>query len=254
MACSWRRGVRQRPLVIGHRGYKARYPENTLLSFREAFAAGADGVECDVQKTGDGRYAIIHDATLGRVAGSGLAVGESSLRRLKELDVGRAEKIPELAELLEAIPPARLLDLELKTDTLSVRDCRRIRGILSAAIAPRRVMISSFEPRLLFPFRRSGFTLGLLIGSQTASHGAARLALLLGRLRPSFLNVPLQAVDILGKRTARLLALALCIAGISLLLWTVNGEREIEKSRGLACALVTDDLAGTLASIAQWVK
>ena len=39
--------------VLGHRGYRAKYPENTLLAFGKAFEAGADGIECDVQKCAD---------------------------------------------------------------------------------------------------------------------------------------------------------------------------------------------------------
>src|SRR2546430_1250227 len=33
-----------RPLVLGHRGASADFPENTLLAFREAMKQGADGV------------------------------------------------------------------------------------------------------------------------------------------------------------------------------------------------------------------
>ena len=34
--------------VIGHRGYSARAPENTLLAMERAIAVGADAVEWDV--------------------------------------------------------------------------------------------------------------------------------------------------------------------------------------------------------------
>jgi glycerophosphoryl diester phosphodiesterase len=37
-----------RPLVIGHRGASARAPENTMVAFRAALAAGVDLVEFDV--------------------------------------------------------------------------------------------------------------------------------------------------------------------------------------------------------------
>ena len=40
---------RQTPIVLGHRGYRARFPENTLLAFALALGFGADGIECDLQ-------------------------------------------------------------------------------------------------------------------------------------------------------------------------------------------------------------
>ena len=43
-----------RPLVIGHRGYCALAPENTLPSFKAALTAGVDLVELDYYHTKDG--------------------------------------------------------------------------------------------------------------------------------------------------------------------------------------------------------
>lgn len=49
-----------RPLVLGHLG-------NTLEAFARCRAAGADGVELDVRRAGDGTLAVHHDATIGGV-------------------------------------------------------------------------------------------------------------------------------------------------------------------------------------------
>ena len=51
--------VRNRKM-IAHRGYSTKAPENTLAAFRLAVESGFWGVECDVRKTWDGRYVIIH--------------------------------------------------------------------------------------------------------------------------------------------------------------------------------------------------
>ena len=37
--------------IFAHRGYSERYPENTMLAFKKAYEAGADGIELDVQLT-----------------------------------------------------------------------------------------------------------------------------------------------------------------------------------------------------------
>ena len=58
--------------VMAHRGYSGVYPENTMLSFREAVKVGCDAIEMDVHETRDGRLVVIHDERLDRTTdGSG---------------------------------------------------------------------------------------------------------------------------------------------------------------------------------------
>src|SRR5690606_37246920 len=46
--------------VWGHRGWPARYPDNTVAGIRAA-AAVAVGVEIDVRRSADGRLVLAHD-------------------------------------------------------------------------------------------------------------------------------------------------------------------------------------------------
>ena len=55
-----------RPILIGHRGYPAKFPENTLAAFEGAIQAGCDMIELDVTLTRDRRVVVIHDDTLNR--------------------------------------------------------------------------------------------------------------------------------------------------------------------------------------------
>jgi len=232
--------IRKRPLVLGHRGFRARYPENTLLAFRQAFDGRADGVECDIQKTADGRFVVIHDPTTDRVTGVPREVAQTLFDDLRRLDFGSGERIPELSELLETIPSGSYLDLELKEETLSVEDCGPIADILDARIPRRRLMVSSFEPRLLLPFRRRGFTVGFLVGEETAALGPRALLRILFRLRPQYLNLPIQLVQRLGPgRAAAFLAL-IRFMGFSILFWTVNTEKEAAQVCHAARMIVTD--------------
>ena len=111
------------PLLIAHRGASREAPENTLASFRRAFAQGADGIEGDFRLTADGEIVCMHDATTGRTAGIDLPVPASTLAELRSLDVGAwkgrewaEERIPTLAEVLGVVPPGKLLYIEVKGD------------------------------------------------------------------------------------------------------------------------------------------
>jgi len=239
----------KRPLVLGHRGYRARFPENTLLAFREAFSAGADGIECDLQKSADGRYVIIHDPSTHRVTGSRLEVGRASSVELRVLDAGRGERVPFVEEMLAALPRGAYLDLELKEETLLPGDADRIAEILDARMPRQRLMISSFALRLLVPFRRKGFTVGLLVGEKAAGRGLRGLAFDLFRLRPQFVNLPVDLLGMFGFRRSTLLFRVLRVLGFSLLFWTVNSTGDAEALAPHARILVTDDVEAILGVI-----
>jgi phosphatidylglycerol phospholipase C len=49
-----------RPQCIGHRGYKAAYPENTMGAFQGAVDVGAHAIETDLHLSRDGVVVISH--------------------------------------------------------------------------------------------------------------------------------------------------------------------------------------------------
>jgi glycerophosphoryl diester phosphodiesterase len=57
-----------RPLIVGHRGSRMLFPENTLFAFRAAFDLGVDMLEMDVRLTRDGQLVVHHDATIERTS------------------------------------------------------------------------------------------------------------------------------------------------------------------------------------------
>lgn len=163
-----------RPLVLGHRGSSARFPENTLLAFREAMREGADGVELDVMRCASGEVVVVHDDNLRRVAdkvaGSEAAVREMSLATLRSFDVGRGERVPLLSEVFEELGPQALVNVELKSpesprlaeqvkllrdDGLAeaVAEVLRQAGRLSRA-GRETTLVSSFDPFQLRRFAR----------------------------------------------------------------------------------------------------
>jgi len=96
--------------VIGHRGFAARAPENTLVSIDLALAAGADAVEWDVRTAACGTPVLFHDANLGRTSNGVGPVRRRTFAQLQKLDAGswfsddfRGEPIPSLRQALEAV-------------------------------------------------------------------------------------------------------------------------------------------------------
>lgn len=111
-------------LNIAHRGFRSRYPENTMLAFRKAVEAGCHGIEFDVHLSRDGVPVIIHDETLERTTdGTGL-VAEKTYSELKTLNAVKPhpetavfEGIPSLQDYFEYIAkqPGIISNIELKT-------------------------------------------------------------------------------------------------------------------------------------------
>lgn len=69
------------PLIVGHRGASADFPENTLEAFVGARAQGADWVEFDVRRTRDGVLVVHHDPVLS----DGRVIAESPFSELSKV-------------------------------------------------------------------------------------------------------------------------------------------------------------------------
>ena len=75
-------------LVIAHRGNAADAPENTIESFAQALALGADALELDVRVTRDAVPVVIHDPTLYRTTGQRDLVADMTAAQLSHADAG----------------------------------------------------------------------------------------------------------------------------------------------------------------------
>lgn len=76
--------------VVAHRGYSAKYPENTLVSFYQAIENGASTIELDVRRTKGGKLVVFHDENLSRVVGleTTKGIADISYDEVKKLDAG----------------------------------------------------------------------------------------------------------------------------------------------------------------------
>ena len=74
--------------LTAHRGWRSKYPENTMISFRKALELDIDGVEMDVHMTKDYRIVVCHDPTLERTTDMNGTIYEMTLDEIKKADAG----------------------------------------------------------------------------------------------------------------------------------------------------------------------
>ena len=118
-------------IVEGHRGFCARYPENTLPSFEAALDLGVDAIEFDVWLTSDKVPMLMHDGNAYRTCGVDKHLRDMTYEEAKTLDAGYEKKfgdqfinrgitVPTLEELLQlcaAKRPDIILGVEIKEYT-----------------------------------------------------------------------------------------------------------------------------------------
>ncbi|KAJ9353886.1 hypothetical protein DTO027B9_5099 [Paecilomyces variotii] len=134
---------RKLPHIIAHRGFKNKFPENTMGAFRGAIDAGSHAIETDLHLSKDGVVVISHDATLKRCFGVDKRVIDcdweylSTLRTLEK----PYDSMPRLSDLLEYLASPGLEDiwllLDIKIDNDPETIMRRI-AETAAAVAPGR--------------------------------------------------------------------------------------------------------------------
>ena len=139
-------------MVIAHRGFSGKAPENTMAAFRRAIEIGSDAIELDVRFSGDGRLVVFHDDTLERTTNGRGKVADLTVKELKQLDAGRwfgpaftGERIPALREVLELARGRILLNIELKKG-----DQGRYGMLDLANQTLREVVEAGMEGRILF--------------------------------------------------------------------------------------------------------
>lgn len=142
-------------IVSGHRGIKAYYPENTMLSFRKAIEAGVDQLEIDINMTKDRALVVIHDCEVDRTTEKSGRVRSFTLDEIKRMDAGshkgdefRGERIPELRELLELVAPTEVsLNVEIKDNTFETVD-KTVRMLFDYGMRDRFV-IACFDANII---------------------------------------------------------------------------------------------------------
>ena len=155
--------------LVAHRGYPARYPENSLIGIEAALELGARWVELDVQVTADGVPVAVHDLDLMRVAGRAGVICETCWADLGDYDIGEGRRfgkrflgtrVSRLYDIVERVLASDATAfVEVKAESL---DCLGAHAVMSHVVPVverlgERGVIICFEEHALEIARRMGF-------------------------------------------------------------------------------------------------
>ncbi|NLM14814.1 MAG: glycerophosphodiester phosphodiesterase [Clostridiaceae bacterium] len=215
------------PVCYAHRGFSAKYPENTMEAFREAVKAGAQGVELDVHLSQDGVPVILHDESLLRTAGIDRNIETVTTKELQNICVGTHidHTVPTLEEYLRfaRTVPQFLTNIELKTSPNPYPGIEeKVLRLVSQYGLESRVLYSSFNHFTLRRIKKinADAKIGVLTYAWICCPKNYCLALQATAYHPhaSFL----QTSD--GEKCAACLQKA----GIDVNVWTVDDEKEMQ--------------------------
>jgi glycerophosphoryl diester phosphodiesterase len=124
-------------ILIAHRGFSSKAPENTIAAFDRALDSGFTNVELDVQLTADGIPVVIHDGMIDRTTNGTGPVASMTYAQLAKLDAGSwfdrnfaGEKVPLLEAVLKRYVGKIHLHLELKSEQPDL--ARRVAALLKS--------------------------------------------------------------------------------------------------------------------------
>jgi len=136
---------------FGHRGYNALFPENTLLAFRKAIEAGANGFELDVARSADGVLFCMHDDSVERTTNGQGECAELDWDYIRTLDAGShknaafaGERVPSLEEVLDYFKDVNCWILvEIKSGYGDIAS--EVAGLITEKAMEDQVLVQSFN-------------------------------------------------------------------------------------------------------------
>ena len=142
------------PLIVAHRGASKDAPENTIPAFELAWAQQADAIEGDFRLTKDGHIVCIHDENTKNIATTNLVIKDSTLKQLRQLDVGshhgadyKGTVIPTIAEVFATVPKNKKIFIEIKCGADIIP--KLLEEIKTSNLEPEQIVIISFDKEVI---------------------------------------------------------------------------------------------------------
>jgi len=130
--------------IVAHRGAPKRARENTIHSFLAAVSLGADMIELDVRRTGDGTLVVFHDPWLSRATRRPL-IADLTYKELNKRTAKKKFRVPTLEETIHALSGKIMLDIELKEPGCEEDVLRCARTLF----AYDKFIVTSFNPEIV---------------------------------------------------------------------------------------------------------
>jgi len=246
--------IKEKPLIIAHRGESFDAPENTLASINLAWERNAEAVEIDVHLSKDNKVVVIHDTKTKRTTGYNKKISRQTLSELKNLDAGSwkdkkwsDEKIPTLREVLETVPENKKLIIEIKSNKIIIPFLKE--DISSSKLTTSQIEFISFnyktivETKKIFPKHIALYLVDLDYTWYTRLKSPS-----VERLIKKVRNGNLDGLDVwAGKLLSEQFVSKVKSAGLLLYVWTVDNPQ-------LARKLVRWNVDGITTNKAQWLS
>jgi glycerophosphoryl diester phosphodiesterase len=254
-------------LVEGHRGARARRPENTIPAFRYAIDLSADVLELDLAVTKDNVLVVSHDPLINAaicIGGkTGIAIHSLTLAEVRQYDCGSLRnprfdtqvpvpgtRIPSFDEVLD-LAPLGTFQFNVETKIFADRPeltpgPQEFAGLVLSAIRKHhlenRVILQSFDFRTLRAMRKMAPEI--------------RLSALYEGKERSFVEIAGEAEATIISPDYRLVTpeqvAAAHAAGLQVVPWTANSQADWDKLVAAGVdAIISDDPASLLAYLKQ---
>jgi glycerophosphoryl diester phosphodiesterase len=252
--------------VHGHRGARARMPENTVPAFEYAMRIGVDVLELDMVVTRDNAVVVSHDPLLHAPVCTGpkpsVPIRELTLAEVREWDCGAVQhprfpaqrtisgtRMPTLDEVFRLGAGAKV-DFNIETKifpdqpALAPPPAEFARLVLDAVRkhhVEKRVILQSFDFRTLREMKRLApeIRLSALVDKDTRAYTAIAMEAGAGIVSPHFTLVTPEKVK------------AAHAAGLQVVAWTANTPVEWEQLVAARVdAIISDDPEALIA----WMK
>ncbi|OZU88383.1 glycerophosphodiester phosphodiesterase [Virgibacillus indicus] len=216
---------------IGHRGYPAKYPENTMSSFQAAIELGYTHMELDVHLSKDGIPVVMHDNRIDRMTDGVGEIREFTLTELKQFTIDYHERIPTLEEVLLLAKDRIVVSIELKDPKLYKGIEEKVYEVIRKTGVEDQVYLISFNHKSLAKMRSisKDIEIGPLVSKFKRSHfrlidklDAKYVAVRYGELNESFIE-KCEELD------------------IQVVVWTVNTLEQMRYLQKYPSILITTD-------------
>ena len=154
--------LKERPIIIGHRGIPTHITENTIPSFEEALKRGVEGIELDIRLTQDKKIVVFHDDNLLRLSGVNVDIKDLTYTEIlthtlkKEKNQTFDVVAPQLEDLLPVFNKSAVINIEIKSDSLfdsgDILNC--LIRFLDNNNFDYKCIVSCFNPIMIWRMRR----------------------------------------------------------------------------------------------------